>query len=77
MTKRLPRVTASRVLRALRKAGWYVHHQQGSHLTLKNDTRPGARVTLAMHKGEDILPKTLLSIMEQAGLSREELLELL
>jgi len=54
-----------------------VHHQQGSHLTLKNDTRPGARVTLAMHKGEDILPKTLLSIMEQAGLSREELLELL
>jgi len=44
---------------------------------LANDTRPGARVTLAMHKGEDILPKTLLSIMEQAGLSREELLELL
>ncbi|MDP2728741.1 MAG: type II toxin-antitoxin system HicA family toxin [Dehalococcoidia bacterium] len=77
MSRKLPRVTASRVLRALRKAGWYVHHQHGSHLTLKNESRPGARVTLAMHQGEDVLPKTLLSILEQAEMSREEFLELL
>lgn len=54
-----------------------MHHQHGSHLTLKNDDCPGARVTLAMHPGEDILPKTLLSILEQAEMTREEFLELL
>ena len=33
---KLPRVTAKRVLRALLKEGFYIHHQTGSHVNLRH-----------------------------------------
>jgi predicted RNA binding protein YcfA (HicA-like mRNA interferase family) len=45
----------------------------GSHYILKKD---GLRVTVPYH-GKDLKPRTLASIIEQAGLSVEEFLELL
>jgi predicted RNA binding protein YcfA (HicA-like mRNA interferase family) len=35
------------------------------------------RVTVAIHSGETIKPKTLLSLLEQAGISADEFRELL
>ncbi|MDO8616425.1 MAG: type II toxin-antitoxin system HicA family toxin [Dehalococcoidia bacterium] len=72
----LPRVTAAEVRRALLRAGWYEHRGRGGHLILKHREGPG-RVTLAMHPGRILLPKTLKRISEQAGLSIEEFTELL
>ena len=63
--------------RALRRAGWYEDRRKGSHVILKHPDKPEARVTLPMHPGETILPKTLYSILEQAGLTVEEFRELL
>ncbi len=32
MSPKLPRITAAELLRALRRDGWYEHHQVGSHV---------------------------------------------
>ena len=77
MSPRLPHVTGAQVIRALRRAAWYPDHQRGSHVYLKHPDYPGKRVTVAIHAGETIKPKTLQTILKQAGLSLEEFLELL
>ncbi len=73
---RLPRITATDLLRALRRNGWTEVHQEGSHIQLKHPTKPG-RVTVAYHRGDILNPKTLSRALEQASLTVEELKELL
>jgi predicted RNA binding protein YcfA (HicA-like mRNA interferase family) len=64
------------VVRALQKAGFYIHETTGSHVQLKHLTKPG-RVTVPNHQGFD-LPKSIVkSIIRQAGLTNEEFLNLL
>ena len=77
MSPRLPRITGRDVVRALRRAGWYEHHQEGSHVFLRHADRAGMRVTVAVHPGETLKPKTLQSILDQAGLTVEEFRNLL
>jgi predicted RNA binding protein YcfA (HicA-like mRNA interferase family) len=74
---KLPRVSSQRVLRALLRAGWYEHHTRGSHVYLRHPDRAGRQVTVPVHAGRDLLPKTLASILEQAEITVEELMELL
>jgi len=77
MSPKLPRITGTEVIRVLRQVGWYVHHQRGSHVYLKHSDYPHMRITVAIHAGETIKPKTLQSILKQAGLSINEFQELL
>jgi predicted RNA binding protein YcfA (HicA-like mRNA interferase family) len=58
------------------RAGFYVHHTKGSHYYLKHPDKPALRVTLPFHNA-DLKRRTLMSIVEQAGFSIEEFLELL
>jgi len=67
----LPRVTGRDVVQALRRLGWVVVVQEGSHVQLRNPVR-GGRVTVPVHAGETIGPGLLRSILAQAGLSRDE-----
>ncbi|MGH2460090.1 MAG: type II toxin-antitoxin system HicA family toxin [Chloroflexota bacterium] len=76
MSPRLPRITASQVVRALQRAGWEVKRQDGSHVQLKHPDQPGL-VTVAFHPGTIIKPGTLTGILHQASLTVEELMELL
>ncbi|MEX0785624.1 MAG: type II toxin-antitoxin system HicA family toxin [Dehalococcoidia bacterium] len=76
MSDKLPRVRADRVLRALRRSGWFEHHRRGSHVYLRHPERPG-QVTVPVHRGRDLLVKTLASILDQAGMSSDELRDLL
>lgn len=76
MTPKLPRVTAAELLRALYRNGWREVRQSGSHLMLEHPARPGY-VTVAVHAGRVILPKTLSRILDQAGLTADELRGLL
>jgi predicted RNA binding protein YcfA (HicA-like mRNA interferase family) len=55
------------VLRLLKIDGWYFVMTEGSHRQFKHPTKPG-RVTVAGHPSDDIHPKTLKSILTQAGL---------
>ena len=57
------------ILRLLHEDGWYLVKQVGSHRQFKHPTKPG-RVTVAGHPGDTLHPKTLNSILRQAGLSR-------
>ncbi len=47
---RLPRVTATELLRALRRDGWTLDHQTGSHMILIHPSKPG-RVSMPFHRG--------------------------
>jgi predicted RNA binding protein YcfA (HicA-like mRNA interferase family) len=57
-------------------SGPVLHHTTGSHYILKHPDRPGSRVTPPWHNG-DLKRGTLGSIIEQAGFTTEEFLELL
>lgn len=74
---KLPKVTGKEVERALLKVGWYLHHSKGAHFYYKHPNFSGKRVTIPMHSGETLAPKTLKSILEQAGLSVEDFIKLL
>jgi predicted RNA binding protein YcfA (HicA-like mRNA interferase family) len=55
------------ILRLIMDDGWYVVVTEGSHRQFKHPTKPG-RVTVSGHPRDDVHPKTLKSIMSQAGL---------
>ena len=59
-------VTPKELLKVLKKDGWYVDRIRGSHHMLKH-TNKDSRVTVPVHK-EDLKPKTLHTILKQAGL---------
>jgi predicted RNA binding protein YcfA (HicA-like mRNA interferase family) len=76
MSQHLPALRPAKVLKALQRAGFYIHHSKGSHHFLKHPSRPDLLVTVPMHSN-DLKRKTLISIIRQAGYSVEEFLELL
>lgn len=56
------------ILKILQKDGWYQVRQEGSHRQFHHPEKKGT-VTVAYHKiGDEIPPKTLKRIKEQAGL---------
>jgi predicted RNA binding protein YcfA (HicA-like mRNA interferase family) len=57
------------VIKLIEKDGWYLVVTEGSHRQFKHPAKPG-RVTVAGHPGDDIHPKTLKSILTQAGLKK-------
>lgn len=73
MSGKLPALKPKRVIRALERHGFAVHHTSGSHYIVKKE-RP--RVTVPHHT-RDLKPGTLRSIIEQAGMTVEEFLDLL
>jgi predicted RNA binding protein YcfA (HicA-like mRNA interferase family) len=75
MMERLPRVTASEVIRALERARFFLARQSGSHKIYKN--KEGKRVTVPYHAGRTLHPKVLQSILRDADLTVEKFKELL
>lgn len=71
-----PVVKPKKVLKALQRAGFYIHHQTGSHVRLIHETESHRRVTIPMHN-KDLKKGTLKSILHQARLSVEEFIEYL
>lgn len=59
-------MTVREILKILRKDGWYIISQEGSHISLKHPIKPG-KVTVPNHNG-DLKPGTLNSIYKQAKL---------
>lgn len=73
--RRLPRgLSGNEVVRALLRAGFYVRRQRGSHIVLRKD-EPFAQVVVPAHRSIDT--GTLDAILEGAGLSVQEFIELL
>ena len=76
MSQRLPSPKPREVLQALRRAGFFVHHVSGSHYILKHPDHPTRRVTLPFHS-KGLKRGTLLSIIDEAGLTAEGSMEFL
>lgn len=74
MTPKLPIITAKEMMRALERAGFYFHHQTGSHVTMKHTD--GRRITVARHVG-DMKRGTIRAILREANVSIEDFIDLL
>jgi predicted RNA binding protein YcfA (HicA-like mRNA interferase family) len=55
------------VIKLVESDGWRVVQQRGSHRQFRHSSKPG-KVTVAGHPAADMAPKTLRSILKQAGL---------
>lgn len=71
----LPVLSGTKVVKALAKIGFNVVGRKGSHLRLKKKNDKTLVVIVPDHK--EIAIGTLKSILRQAGLEREEFLELI
>ena len=75
MTK-LPRLSGKEVIRALSKAGFIPIRQKGSHVIMKKEAN-NEKITLVVPNHKEIDLGTLLEIIRQSKLSRDEFLKLL
>ena len=66
-----PATKASRVLAALRRIGWTVKRQTGSHRTLERAGYPN--YVFAFHDGDEIGPGMLARIAKHTGLKPDDL----
>jgi predicted RNA binding protein YcfA (HicA-like mRNA interferase family) len=57
----------SEAIRIIEHDGWFLVQTRGSHRQFKHPEKKG-RVTIAGKPPEDLHPKTLNSILKQAGL---------
>ncbi len=75
---KLPRVDGRRVIKALSKAGFVADRQKGSHVRLVRGMGAEAiKITVPVHSGKPLKPVTLLRVIKDSGLTREEFLRLL
>ncbi|KUO77206.1 MAG: hypothetical protein APF81_28135 [Desulfosporosinus sp. BRH_c37] len=72
---RLPRVEGKNVVAALKRADFRISHIRGSHYYLRRSS--GNLVCVPVHSGITVDLKTLKSILEQAELTIDDLIELL
>ncbi len=73
---KLPSVSGERLVRALQRAGFTKLRQKGSHVSLEKRTVDKVyRTVVPLH--DSLAKGTLSDILKQAGLTAEQLLELL
>jgi len=73
---KLPSVSGARLVRALKRAGFVVLRQRGSHISLEKVT-PDRTYRTIVPQHSTLAKGTLSDILKQAGLSLEEIRELL
>jgi predicted RNA binding protein YcfA (HicA-like mRNA interferase family) len=72
---KLPVISGRKLCKALERIGYFVDHQTGSHIILRNTNPPHRRLSVPDH--EEIARGTLRSILRLAGLTPEEFKELM
>ncbi|MBU4076286.1 MAG: type II toxin-antitoxin system HicA family toxin [Euryarchaeota archaeon] len=68
---RLPVLSAKEVIKTLNKFGFQLYRQTGSHIHLWNEER---RLLVTVPNHQELAKGTLISIMKQAKLERDEFL---
>jgi predicted RNA binding protein YcfA (HicA-like mRNA interferase family) len=73
MTPKLPVVSGEDLIRVLRRFGYEVVRQKGSHVRLRNESAPERLpVTVPLHK--ELAKGTLKNILKDSGISIDELI---
>lgn len=73
MAGKLPAVKPKRVIRALKRAGFHVHHIKAGHYFL----RKGSSNVVIPYHNKDLKPGTLHDIIKNSGLTVDEFIALL
>lgn len=73
---KLARITAPDFIRVIEKLGFVFRRAKGSH-RIYLDPISKRRVTVAFHQTKNIPPGTLLNMLGQVGISKQELEDLL
>ena len=71
---KLPVISGFQLVKLLGKQGYEIDHQTGSHIILRHKNPPHRRLTVPNHA--TLAKGTLLAIIKQAGLTREEFFEM-
>jgi len=72
---KLPAISGRDAVKALRKIGYEIDHQTGSHMILRRTTYPFRRLTVPDHR--ELAKGTLRAIIREAGLAVEQFVGLL
>ena len=72
---KLPVLSGIKVVKILAQVGYEIDHQTGSHMILRHKEEPHRRLTVPNH--DEVAKGTLLAIIKQSGLTKEEFIELL
>jgi predicted RNA binding protein YcfA (HicA-like mRNA interferase family) len=72
----IPALTAKKIIRALKRAGFVEDRQKGSHLVLIH-LKTKARTIIPVHSGRTIKKPLVRAIINDAKLSVEDFLDLL
>lgn len=76
MSKKLPAVEGGRLVRALERAGFVVIRIRGSAHFMEHPVT-GRRTSVHVHRGDTIKRGTLAAILDDSGLTVDELIKLL
>lgn len=71
----LNNVPTKRVMRAFKKAGWYIEIEGANHTLLRNPERPDVPLPIPRHK--TIKQTVLRKMIKDTGLSVDEFLRLI
>jgi predicted RNA binding protein YcfA (HicA-like mRNA interferase family) len=72
---KLPSLTGKEVVSLLKKLGFIVERQRGSHVFLRHDD--GRATVVPIHSGEAIGPGLLSKILRDVEMTKDELLKIL
>lgn len=73
---KLPRLSGIEIIKILSKKGFMIARQKGSHIILIKESEDAKRAVVVPNH-EEVDKGTLLEIIRQAGLTRDEFLELI
>lgn len=72
---KLPNVKGKQLLKILQSVGYILDHVQGSHYVLRRSD--GRKTTVPIHRNKEIPKGTLLGILTDLDISKEEFVALL
>lgn len=72
---KLPSLKVKKLIKALRKMGFFIHHQTGSHAQFKHSD--GRRTTIPVHSGKDVPIGTLRAILHDLKIAPQEFIKYL
>ncbi|MCK5511153.1 type II toxin-antitoxin system HicA family toxin [Candidatus Parcubacteria bacterium] len=72
---KVPPIKAKKLIKILLKNNFFIHHQSGSHLQIRHNTKKHIRATIPRHDRFDLPPSILLSILKQSEITKDEILK--
>ena len=70
-----PSVKAKEFIKVIKKLGFYLDRQKGSHAIYKDSQ--GKRVVVPIHSGKDLKQGTLMGMIQDIGIDKKTFFELL